>query len=202
MTKFTVLAVCAAALLSACSPAAKGPQVGPDGRPLPQVYKMSKADIKEIPYRVVDSVNTLRAARGVQQLQLNSALSDAAVAHSRNMSAQNRPWHFGSDGSSPPVRAQRAGYRGHLQGELIAETYQSELEVLSDWTAQPDTLAVLMDASANEMGIGWYQEPAGKLWWTLLTGNSTRPPVANVTSTALGRSVNTEMDGQTALPTQ
>ena len=79
MTKFTVLAVCAAALLSACSPAAKGPQVGPDGRPLPQVYKMSKADIKEIPYRVVDSVNTLRAARGVQQLQLNSALSDANI---------------------------------------------------------------------------------------------------------------------------
>ena len=85
---------------------------------------------------------------------------------------------------------------------MIAETYQSELEVLSDWTAQPDTLAVLMDASANELGIGWYQEPAGKLWWTLLTGDSTRPPVANVTSTALGRSINTEMDGATALPTQ
>ena len=37
------------------------------------------------------------------------------------MSAQNRPWHFGSDGSSPLVRVQRAGYRGKLLGELISE---------------------------------------------------------------------------------
>ena len=65
-----------------------------------------------------------------------------------------------------------------------------------------DTRDIMMDPRATELGIGWYQEPAGKLWWTLLTGDSTRPPVANVTSTALGRSVNTEMDGQTALPTQ
>lgn len=193
MTKFPVLAVCAA-LLAACSSAPTGPQVGPDGRPLPQVYKMTKADIAEIPFRVVDSVNTLRAARGVQQVQISDQLNAAAASHARDMSAQNRPWHFGSDGSSPLLRAQRAGYGGHLQGELVAETYQSELEVLADWSSQPDTLAVLMDASSNQLGFGWYQEPNGKLWWTLMTGDGMRPPVANVSAIALGRTVTSEMD--------
>lgn len=203
MTKFSVLAVCATALLAACSPAPKGPLVGPDGRPLPQVYKMTKADIAEIPFRVVDSVNTLRAAKGVQQVQLNDQLNAASVEHSRNMSSQNRPWHFGSDGSSPLLRAQRAGYAGHLQGELVAETYQSELEVLADWSGQTDTRAVLMDPSANQLGIGWYQEPNGKLWWTLMTGDATRGPVANVSATALGRTVTSEMDHLgTGAPTQ
>lgn len=203
MTKFSVLAVCAAAVLAACSSTPTGPLVGPDGRPLPQVYKMTKADIAEIPFRMLDSVNTLRAAKGVQQLQLSDQLNSASVSHSQNMSSQNRPWHFGSDGSSPLLRAQRAGYAGHLQGELVAETYQSELDVLADWAAQTDTRAVLMDPASNQLGIGWHQEANGKLWWTLMTGDGTRGPVANVSAIALGRTVTSEMDHLgTAAPQQ
>jgi uncharacterized protein YkwD len=49
------------------------------------------------------------------------------------MSVQNRPWHFGSDGSSPLDRARRAGYTGTLLGELISETFESEVETLAAW---------------------------------------------------------------------
>ena len=96
MTRFSVLAVCAAAILSACASTSE-PQLGPDGRPLPRIYKIGKSDEAEIPYRMLDSVNTLRSARGLVPLQLNAQLTSAAVAHARDMSAQNRPWHFGSD---------------------------------------------------------------------------------------------------------
>ncbi len=61
------------------------------------------------------------------------------------MSVQNRPWHFGSDGSSPLDRVQRVGYTGKLVGELISETYETELETLSAWMEQPDTRAIIMD---------------------------------------------------------
>lgn len=193
MMKLSVLAVCGLVALSACT--SSGPQVGPDGRPLPTVYKIGAAESREIPYRLLDSINTLRAAKGVVPMTLSAPLSAAATAHSQDMSAQNRPWHFGSDGSSPLLRTQRAGYGGMFLGELISETYETELETLAAWSAQPDTRVVMMDASANELGFGWYQEPNGKIWWTLLTGDSTRPMQANVGITALGATVTSEMDG-------
>ena len=87
------------------------------------------------------------------------------------MSRQNRPWHFGSDGSSPLLRAQRAGYMGHFNGELISETYESELETLAAWSRLPETRAIVMDPQSNELGFAWYQEPSGKIWWTLLTAS-------------------------------
>ena len=57
-----------------------------------------------------------------------------------------------------------------LVGELISETYQTELETLSAWMAQTDTRAVIMDPMARSLGFAWFQEPGGKLWWTMVTG--------------------------------
>ena len=86
------------------------------------------------------------------------------------MSIQNRPWHFGSDGSSPIDRVRRVGYSGRLIGEAISETYESELETLKAWMQQPNIRDVILDPSAREMGFDWYQENSGKLWWTLVMG--------------------------------
>lgn len=191
-----------AALLAGCSSAPPAPTLGADGRPLPTIFKIDKRQAVEIPAQVLESLNTLRGARGLGPVVYSPALNTAAAAHSRDMSAQGRPWHFGSDGSSPLLRAQRAGYMGHLQGEVISETYESALQTLADWSSQPETLGVLMDAAANEVGFGWFQEPSGKIWWTLVTGDSRRGPVANVTATALGRTVTTEMDAISAAPIQ
>ena len=55
------------------------------------------------------------------------------------MARQNRPWHFGSDGSSPLDRVKRAGYPGMMLGENISETYETELETLSAWMQVGDT---------------------------------------------------------------
>ena len=157
-------------MLAACSTTAPEAQFGADGRPLPRVYKIDKRTEGEIAYRVLDSVNSLRAAKGVVQMQLNPQLNAAAAAHSRDMSAQNRPWHFGSDGSSPLLRVQRVGYPGKFLGELISETYETEMESLAAWMAQPDTRNVILDPMARNLGFAWFQEPGGKIWWTLLTG--------------------------------
>lgn len=160
----------AAAMLAACGAGASAPKVGADGRPLPKVYRISNATAEKIPYRVLDSVNTLRQARGAAPLALNAELTAAALTHSRDMSVQNRPWHFGSDGSSPLLRVQRVGYAGKFLGELISETYEAEMETLAAWMAQPDTRDVLLDPAARNLGFAWFQEKSGKIWWTLLTG--------------------------------
>jgi len=160
----------AAAVLAGCATASQAPRLGSDGRPLPQVYKIGGASESRIPFRLLDSVNALRAAKGAQPLAYNAALNAAAATHSRDMSVQNRPWHFGSDGSSPLLRVQRVGYTGKLMGELISETFQTELETLAAWMEEPDTRAVVLDPAARELGFAWYQEEAGKIWWTMVTG--------------------------------
>lgn len=153
--------------LAACATTSE-PTVGADGKPLPRVYRIK--DGREVSFRFLDSVNTLRAAKALPPVSFDAALNAAAETHARDMSVQNRPWHFGSDGSSPLVRAQRSGFAGRLLGENISETYETELETLSSWMAQPDTRVVIMDPMATRLGFAWYQEPGGKIWWTMLTG--------------------------------
>lgn len=155
--------------LSACAPSA--PQLGSDGKPLPKAYRISRSEAGKIQFRMLDSVNALRQASGRTPMQLDPKLNAAAATHSRDMSVQNRPWHFGSDGSSPIDRITRVGYPGELVGETISETYESELETLAAWMDQPDTRRVIMSENGRNMGFAWFQEKGGKIWWTLMVGS-------------------------------
>ena len=157
-------------LLAACTEPYDAQRVGSDGKPLPKVYRIRGGDKAKVQYRILDSVNALRAASGAGEVQLNPQLTAAAETHSRDMSAQNRPWHFGSDGSSPIDRVRRAGYTGRLVGETISETYETELETLAAWMEEPGTRGVILDRSATSMGFAWFQESSGKIWWTLVMG--------------------------------
>lgn len=157
-------------LLSACVGGSAPPPVDTTGKALPQVYRIDAATAERIPFRLLDSLNALRAAKSVQPVVFNAALNAAALTHSRDMAVQNRPWHFGSDGSSLFLRTQRVNYTGKTLGQTISETYQTELEALADWTADPYEREIILDPRAREIGFAWFQEPSGKIWWTLVTG--------------------------------
>ena len=165
-----VLGLILTTTLAACGGAPAG-RIGPDGLPLPQVYQISPEDAQEIPYRMLDAVNALRRAAGSGPLVLDAQLTAAAATHSRDMQRQNRPWHFGSDGSSPLDRLRRVGYPGGLVGETISESYETEIETLAAWMQNSATRAVILDPAAQRMGLAWAQEPAGKIWWTMVLGN-------------------------------
>ena len=158
-------------VLSGCAPGT-APRVDSQGRPLPQVYRIRAGDADEIQFRVLDAVNALRQASGAGPLRLNAELTAAAATHSRDMSVQNRPWHFGSDGSSPLQRVARSGYRGTFLGETISESYESEVETLAAWMDQEDTRRIILDPRATDLGFSWFQEGTGKIWWTLVTGTT------------------------------
>lgn len=170
MTRIFSLLLVALVALSACAPAYAPNAVGADGRPLPKVYRIRGSETSKIQFRILDSVNSLRQATALTPVQMNPQLNAAAATHSRDMSAQNRPWHFGSDGSSPIDRVQRAGYAGPMLGETISETYETELETLAAWMDEPGTREVIMDPKAVNMGFSWFQESNGKIWWTLVMG--------------------------------
>jgi len=170
MTRIFGLLLSALMVLSACATTPPEPTLGPDGKPLPKVYRIRSGETAKIQFRMLDSVNALREAAGVPSVQLNSQLTAAAATHSRDMSIQNRPWHFGSDGSSPIDRVRRVGYDGQLVGETISETYETETETLAAWMEEPTTRKVILSPEARDMGLSWLQEDNGKIWWTMVLG--------------------------------
>lgn len=167
----TLLLVLVLGVAGCAAPSPETRPVGADGKPLPTVYRIRAGDAAKLQFRMVDSVNALRTASGLTPVQLNSQLNAAAATHSRDMSVQNRPWHFGSDGSSPIDRVRRVGYPGTMLGEVISETYETELETLAAWMEEPGTRAVIMDRNARDIGFSWFQEDNGKIWWTLVMGS-------------------------------
>jgi uncharacterized protein YkwD len=164
MTRLTVALFLSLSLLAGCvdAPGTNGPGPG--------VFRIGAFEKNRIPYRVLDSVNAFRQASGLAPLELSAELTAAAATHSRDMSVQNRPWHFGSDGSSPIERIARAGYKGPLIGENISETFESDVETLAAWMAEDGTRAIILDKNARYMGLAWYQEANGKIWWTQIIG--------------------------------
>lgn len=171
-----LISLCLLALLAlgACAAPPSSPRMGADGRPLPQVYRISSGETQQIRFRMLDAVNSLREANDASEIELDDKLTAAAETHARDMSRQGRPWHFGSDGSSPVDRIERAGYDGRLIGEAISETYESELETLAAWMDETTTRRVILNPDATRMGFAWLQEPGGKIWWTLVLGGDGR----------------------------
>ena len=154
--------------VSAC--ATTNRPLGPDGFPLPTAYIIAPGEEATVKFRMLDSVNALRQAWRLAPVALDAQLNAAAATHARDMSIQNRPWLFGADGSSPVLRARRAGFQGRFLGETISESYESEIATLTAWMNDERTRAVIMDPDARLMGFSWFQESAGKLWWVLNMG--------------------------------
>lgn len=132
--------------------------------------RLTQADVQPIQLRHLDAVNAVRAENGLAPVQLSAELNAAALTHARDISVQQRAWHFGSDLTSPRERAARAGYTGEVVGENLSEGSDSDLTVLQTWLGFKDTRDVILDPAARGLGIGWYQEPSGKIWWVQLLG--------------------------------
>ena len=180
MARLGILLLSCFMALSACGGPGVSTQYGADGKPLPRIYRIRPAETAKLQFRMLDSVNALREAAGSAPVKLNANLNAAAATHSKDMSLQNRPWHFGSDGSSPIDRVARVGYAGGLVGENISETYETELETLAAWMEDENTRRVILSPAATDLGFAWLQEENGKIWWTLVMGQdgSAIPPAS------------------------
>jgi uncharacterized protein YkwD len=133
-------------------------------------FRIGPGDAGPIRLRHLDAVNAVRSQRGLSQLQLSAELNAAADTHARDMSVQGRAWHTGSDLTSFRERAFRAGYRGELAGENLSEGADSDLVVLESWLSFADSRDIILAPGARGLGLGWFQEPGGKIWWVQLIG--------------------------------
>lgn len=167
MLRFSILLIALFGILSACD---QGPRVNEQGDVI-RPFWIREGDDAEIQYRHLDAVNAIRERNGLQPVQLSPELIAAAKTHAIDMSKQNRPWDFGSDGSSPLDRVARAGYSGEFDGENISETFEDDLLTLNAWMDDPQTRAVILSERARSVGLSWYQESNGKIWWVQVFGS-------------------------------
>lgn len=94
--------------------------------------------------QLLSLLNQDRASAGVAPLQLNSALSSVARAHSCDMFQHQQLSHFGSDGSSPPQRMAAGGF--------TIPPYQQEGENIGDASgfSPPDAVSAINSSMMAE----------------------------------------------------
>ncbi len=165
----TVLFVSTVGFLAACT-TDLGNLPRDDSNYNPKIYRIDNRQARLIPGRMLEAINNVRVSTETTRLRYSSELNAAAFTHARDMSFQNRPWHFGSDRSSPVTRVSRAGYGGDLIGENIAESFEVPLDILGAWLTEEDSRQNILDPQARRMGIGWHQDSDGRIWWVMLVG--------------------------------
>ncbi len=138
----------------------------------------SAADAASVSRQILDSVNAARAAgrrcgakyfSPVGPLTLNSHLTAAALAHSREMASTGNFNHREHDGSTPATRVARAGYGAtRIVGENIAAGAMTPAEVTEGWLASPAHCENIMDGRFAQMGIAYAVnlKSAGGMYWT------------------------------------
>lgn len=105
-------------------------------------------------------------------LTMDPKLREAARCHSLDMAENDFFSHTGSNGSSFSQRAGTAAYDGFANTENIGAGYGSAAAVVAGWVDSDGHCRNLMNASADEIGIG-YVSRAGTQWtryWTMMTG--------------------------------
>jgi uncharacterized protein YkwD len=113
-----------------------------------------------------------RQFSSVPPLALEKRLTSAAREHARDMAKHNMLEHTGSDGSTPAMRATRAGYSWRAVGENIASGPTTADEVMEGWLASPGHCENLMSPRFSEVGVGYIvdSKSASGVYWAQLFG--------------------------------
>lgn len=120
---------------------------------------------------VVDLVNQLRAANGLEAYAVNAALMAAAQGHSEWMAEAGTTSHTGASGSSPASRAAGAGYGGSGVVENIASgAGMTPAGAVRIWQADSLHLNTLLSSTSLDAGAGVAVSADGATYITLLVG--------------------------------
>ena len=126
--------------------------------------------------QVVELTNIERAKAGLQPLELNNQLLNAAQDHSNDMAQDDFFSHTGADGSSIGDRVRASGYQYSTTGENIAAGQTTPAQVVEGWMNSPGHRANILNPNYTEIGVGYeyLQNDTGSVnynhYWTQVFG--------------------------------
>ncbi len=105
--------------------------------------------------RVTELVNIERSRFGLDPLQIDSQLNQAAQVHSENMAYQDFFSHTGRDGSRASDRIRAAGYDKGYTGENIAAGQTTPEAVVAAWMGSAGHRENILRDGFDEIGVGY-----------------------------------------------
>jgi uncharacterized protein YkwD len=113
--------------------------------------------------------NRERAEQGKPAVEFDPLLARAAAVQARDMAAHGKMTHEGSDGSTPPERVQRAGYRFQSTAENVAMGYRDTDAVIQGWMESPHHRENIL-GNFTEIGAAKALAPDGTPYWAVAFG--------------------------------
>ncbi|GEM_PF-667107 len=105
------------------------------------------------------------------ELQWHTALAQASQLHADDMAKFDFVSHRGSDGSSPELRLQWAGYTAKNSNELLAKDFSTTAEVMTYWQTDASVCATLMNPALQHVGAACnaaWNSGSSRAYWALL----------------------------------
>lgn len=140
MNQAVILALCAA--LAACGAAPT------TGTPQAQATAVSTSGAS-----VQAQLNEIRSRAGLAGVKRSPQLDAAALAHAKDMAANNFMAHKGSNGSNPGQRAKRAGYRWCTVAENVSQGYRSDARAIEAWRVSPGHYGNMVKRKVTHFGM-------------------------------------------------
>lgn len=105
------------------------------------------------PKQVVELTNQQRVSLGLETLEFNQTLSEAALAKGQDMFADQYWSHTAPDGIEPWYFMHQVGYNYQVAGENLARDFSNTRSMVSAWMASPTHRANIVSPKYKETGV-------------------------------------------------
>lgn len=103
--------------------------------------------------QIIDFTNQKRAQSGLDMLQSNSELSQAAASKANHMFAHDYWAHVAPDGTEPWYFITQSGYRYLVAGENLARDFDDSASVVEAWMNSPSHKDNLLSPRYQDIGV-------------------------------------------------
>ena len=129
---------------------------------------LAPANVNDLATQIAAGLNANRESNSLGRLTFNAELSQAAMSHACDMSANNYVDHRGTDGSNSQDRVRQMGYNDCLVAENLAWGYPDPSQIVQGWMTSPSHRSNMLLANVRDFGVGIVESARGPIWVLVL----------------------------------
>lgn len=153
MIRIAVLLICAGIFCACSEPVYITPDKTARQIEVSATTSGAATPANELNRRAARTINAFRSDNRRIPLVYSATLARAARLHAADMNQRKVMSHTGGDGSTPAIRASRAGYRWCRIAENVAFGQPDLATVMNAWADSPGHRKNMLDLKNTEFGI-------------------------------------------------
>lgn len=148
------------------TPVVKQPEVKAPVIKQPEVNNNTNGSVSSYERQVADLVNAERAKAGLAPLTLDSSISNAARAKSKDMATNNYFAHTSPTYGNAGNMLSQFGVKYTAWGENIASGQKTPQQVVTAWMNSQGHRENIMSSTFTKIGVGYATNSNGVPYWT------------------------------------